>query len=65
MLQQAKKKENQKEGVIMHSLRNLSEEVMGVAAVLFGFGESRAGSIVGCPWGNLQKQKLKVREKYR
>lgn len=34
MLQQAKK------GEMMHSLRNLSKEVMGVAAVLFGFGES-------------------------
>lgn len=34
MLQQAKKRE------MMHSLRNLSKEVMGVAAALFGFGES-------------------------
>lgn len=34
MLQQAKKRE------MMHSLRNLSKEVMGVAAAFFGFGES-------------------------
>lgn len=34
MLQQAKKRE------MMHPLRNLSKEVMGVAAALFGFGES-------------------------
>lgn len=62
MLQQAKKKKK----AIMHSLRNLSKEVMGVAAAPFGFGESLEQEVLwDVPRETYRNKGYKVREKSR
>lgn len=50
----------------MHSLRNLSEEVMGVTAVLFGFGGSLEQEVLwDIPGGTYRNKSYKVRGKSR
>lgn len=64
MLQQAKKPPHPRE--VMHSLRNLSEEVMGVTAVLFGFGGSLEQEVLwDIPGGTSRNKSYKVRGKSR
>ena len=55
---------SQKEREIMHFLRNLSKEVMGVTAARFGFGESLEQEVLwDVPGETYRNKSYKVREK--
>lgn len=50
----------------MHSLRNLSKEVMGVTAARFGFGESLEQEVLwDVPGETYRNKSYKAREKSR
>lgn len=46
----------------MHSFRNVSKEVMGVAVASFGFGESLEQEIRGMSPGKLTETKARMRK---
>lgn len=62
MLHQAKIKRKKKRGEILHSFRNVSKEVMGVAAASFGVGESLEQEICGMSPGKLTEKKARKRK---
>lgn len=62
MLQQAKIKRKKKKGEILHSFRNVSKEVMGVAVASFGFGESLEQEICGMSLGKFTETKARKRK---